>query len=250
MDALRDKLSEAGYELQLHASRSCFSAKPAHALEKLTRQHPATVWLIFGSKEPMQRWFIRQHVPCLVLGTCAPSIALPSVDVNYHAACHHAGGVLWRKGHRHIALVMPQDAYGGDLDSEAGLRESLQGLAGTHLRVLRHNGSAANLCTLIDKALRAPDPPTAYLVAHAMPVLTTLTHLLRRGRRIPQDVALISRDDDHFLQAASPSLAYYAVNRILIARRASMAVRQLVETGTLAANAIRMIPKFVAGETV
>jgi DNA-binding LacI/PurR family transcriptional regulator len=250
MDALRDKLSEAGYELQLHASRSCFSSKPAHALEKLIGQNPASAWLILGSKEPMQRWFIRQHVPCLVLGSCAPAIALPSVDVDYHAACHHAGALLWRKGHRHIALVLPQDAYGGDLASEAGLRESLQGFPGTHLRVLRHNGTAANLCTLIDKALQVPDPPTAYLVAHAMPVLTTLTHLLRRGRRIPQDIALISRDDDPFVQSTSPSLACYVINRILIARRASMAVRQLVETGTLPANAIRLIPKFVAAESV
>jgi len=250
MHALRDKLSEAGYELQMHARPACFSAKPAQALERLTKQHPATAWLILGSKEPMQRWFIRHHVPCLVLGSCAPSIALPSVDVDYHAACRHAGGVLWRKGHRRIALVLPQDAYGGDLASEAGLRESLQGVAGAHLHVLRHNGTAANLCTLIDKTLRTPDAPTAYLVTHAMPVLTTLTHLMRRGRRIPEDVAVISRDDDPLLQSTSPRVACYAIDRIPIAHRASMAVRQLAETGTLPATAIRMIPKFMEGETV
>lgn len=250
MDALRDKLTEAGYAVELHASRACFSARPAQALEKLIKHHPAKAWLILGSKEPMQRWFIRQRVPCLVLGSCAPSIALPSVDVDYQAACRHAGSVLWRKGHRRIALVIPQDAYGGDLASEAGLRDALQGLSGTELTVLRHNGTSPHVCSLVDKALRMTDPPTAYLVSHAMPVLAVLTHLMRRGRRVPQDVAIISRDDDPFLRATSPVLACYAINRIPIARRASMAVRQIAETGTLPVQSIRLIPKFVPGETV
>jgi len=30
----------------------------------------------------------------------------------------YAGGLLLRKGHRRIALVLPQNAYGGDLDSD------------------------------------------------------------------------------------------------------------------------------------
>lgn len=250
MDALREQLADAGYEVALHARRACFSARPAQALEKLTAQHPAAAWLILGSKEAMQRWFIRNQVPCLVLGSCAPSIALPSVDVDYHAACHHAGGVLWRKGHRRIALIVPQDAYGGDLASEVGLRESLQAQPGTQLTVLRHNGTSAHVCRLIDQSLRAVEPPTAYVVSHAMPVLATLTHLMRRNRRIPQDVAIISRDDDPFLRATSPSLACYAINRLPMVRRASIAVRQLVETGTLPVSTIRLIPKFVPGETV
>ena len=250
MDALRDKLAKAGCVVEFHFNRACFSAHPARALAKLVESHPATVWLVFGSKEPMQRWFIGRRLPCLVAGSCAPGIALPSVDVDYRAACRHAGGVLWRKGHRRLALVQPQDAYGGDVDGEEGMRESLRDLPGAHFQVLRHDGTAIHLCTLLDDAMRAPSPPTAFLVARPTHVLTVMMHLLRRRLRIPQDVAVISRDDAPFLQSTSPSTARYATNPAVLARRVFMAVRQLAETGTLPAQAIRLMPKFLHGETV
>ena len=251
IDELRDKLAEAGYTLKLHVNRACFSAAPVRTLELLVRHNQAAVWLVFGSKEPMQRWFIRQQLPCLIAGSCAPDIALPSVDVDYRATCHHAGGLLLRKGHRSIALVLPKDAYGGDLVSEEGLREALASAqAPIQLRVLRHDDVTPNLCKMLDQILLSPNPPTAFLVARSPCVLTVMMHLMRRGKRIPQDVAVISRDNDPFLQATAPIVARYMINPGQIARRLSMAARQLAETGTMPAHAIRLIPKFVPGETV
>lgn len=251
MDVLRDQLAEAGYTIKLHVNRACFSAQPMRALGKLVRHSPAAVWVVFGSKEPMQRWFIRQQWPCLVVGSCAPAIVLPSVDADHRATCRHAGGVLLRRGHRRLALVLPQDAYGGDVVSEEGLREALGATPGTApLRVMRHNGTAAHLGSLVDEALHSSTPPTAFLVARAAHVLTVMMHLMRRGKRIPHDVAVISRDDDPFLQSTSPAVTRYAINPAQFARRVSLAARQLAETGTLPAHAIRLMPTFIAGETV
>ena len=250
MDALRERLTKAGCSVEFHVNRACFSTKPVHTLQKLVQHHPAVVWLVFGSKEPMQRWFIRRQLPCLIVGSCAPDIALPSVDADHRAACRHAGGVLLRKRHRRIALVLPQGGYGGDSDSEQGLRESLEVTPEPRLRVLRHDGSTAHLCTLLDATMRAPSPPTAYIVARAMHVLTVMMHLMRRGKRIPQDVAVISRDDDPFLQSTSPDVTRYAINPAQLARRVSLAARQLAEIGTLPAHAIRLMPTLIAGETV
>lgn len=250
LDVLRGKIAEAGGTVELHVNRACFSAKPERALEKLVRQHPAAVWLVVGSKEPMQRWFIKRRLPCLVTGSCAANILLPSIDVDYRAACRHAGNVLWRRGRKHIALVVSQNAFGGDVDSEAGLRESLHGLPGAHIRVLRHDGTAAHLCSLIDAAMREPNPPTAFLAGGAKPVLTVMMHLMRQGIRIPQDVSVISRDDDPYLQAARPPVAYYSINRANVARHLTAAARQLAENGVLPAKAIRLMPSFIPGATV
>jgi DNA-binding LacI/PurR family transcriptional regulator len=87
-------------------------------------------------------------------------------------------------------------------------------------------------------------------VARAPHVLTVMMHLMRRGKRIPQDVAVISRDDDLFLQSTSPVVTRYAINTAQFTRRLSMAARQLAETGTLPAHAIRLMPQFLPGETV
>lgn len=250
LDVLRRQLAAAGFDIALQASRACFSGRPSHALDELTSRHPALAWLIFGSKEPMQRWFIRRQLPCMVLGTCAPDITLPSLDLDHRATCRHATGVLWRKGHRRMALVMPRDTFGGHLASEAGMREALHGKNDVHLRILRHEDAPEHLRMLLDQALREPNPPTAWLVTNPKPAVTVLTYLMHCGKRIPRDAAVISRDDDPFLHAISPSLARYVVNFPSITQRIAHAIRQLAETGALEPRAIRIIPRFISGETV
>jgi DNA-binding LacI/PurR family transcriptional regulator len=250
MDTLRDKLTAAGCEVQFHINPACYTANPGRVLAKFVESHPATVWIILSAHEPLQRWFNRQKLACLILGSCAPGISLPSVDVDFHATGHHAGGLLWRKGHRRIALVLFKGIYGGDIACEEGLREALKGMPGAQIQVLRHDASTAHLCALIDECLRLPNPPTAYLVGGATHVLTVMMHLMRRGRRVPADVAVISRDNDPILETSSPSITRYAVKPAQLAGRIAIAVRQLVETGTVSNKTIRLMPAFVPGESV
>ncbi len=250
INTLQERLARADCPVEFHVNAACFSTKPAHALEKLVHQHPSTAWLLFGSSKPTQGWFIQRKLPCLVVGSCPAEIALPSIDADQRAICRHAGGLLLRKGHRSIAIVLPQNTQGGDLDSEHGMRESLEGHPDARLRVLTHNGTTAHLCALLDAAIRSPDPPTAFVVARVFHVLTVMMHLMRRGKRIPQDVAVISRDDDPFLQSTAPTVTHYTTDAAEFARRVSLAARQLAETGTLPLRAIRLMPSFVPGETL
>lgn len=250
VDELRDLLSRLGFSFELHVSAACFSSKPARALDALTSRSPAAAWLLFGSLEPMQSWFVRRALPCLVVGSCVPGMALPSVDADHRATCRHAGGMLRRQGHRSIALIRPESAHGGDNESEQGLREALAGDPPSALQVLRHNGTPAHLCKLLDQALSSPRPPTACVVARAVHVLTVMMFLLRRGKRIPQDVAVISRDDEAFLQHATPEVTRYAANPAQFARRVCAAARQLAESGTLPPKAIRLMPKMLRGATL
>lgn len=250
MDTLRSQLTAAGCEVQFHVHPACYTAHPERALARFVAEHPATVWLILSAQEPMQRWFASQPISCLILGSCAPGINLPSVDVDHHAACLHAGGMLWRKGHRHIAMVLFKGVYGGDIASEEGLRESLKDKLGTSLQILRHDHQTDTLCAQLDEAMRSPRPPTAFLVGGATQVITVMMHLMRRGLRIPKDVTVISRDNDPILDATRPTVARYAVEPAQLAHRITLAVRQLAETNTVPANAIRLLPTFIPGESV
>jgi DNA-binding LacI/PurR family transcriptional regulator len=250
VDELRDHLTRAGFSLQLHVSPACFSANPGHALEALTTRSPAAAWLLFGSLEPMQAWFVRRQLPCLVVGSCVPGVTLPSIDSDHRATCRHAAGMLRRKGHHHIALVRPEGDYGGDTDSEEGLREGMRDDVKGAIQVLRHNGTTPHLIAVLDAALRSPNRPTACLVIRAMHVLTVVTHLMQRGQRIPRDMAVMSRDDEAFLEHVTPAVTRYATNPVQFARRVSMVVRQLAEAGALPPRAIRLMPKLVRGETL
>lgn len=250
MDTLRAKLTAAGYEVHLHASPGCYTATPARGLKQFIAAHPASAWLVLSAEEAMQRWLVSQRLPCLILGSAVPGLSLPSVDADFHATCRHAGTVLWRKGHRRIALVLPDSHLGGDLASEAGLREALEQVGGATLRMLHHNGSTESVCRVIDDSLKSPNPPTAYIVGRSAHVLTVLMHLMRRGKRIPQDVAVLARDSDPILECTSPKVSRYASEPKQFAARLITALRQLADHGSLSTPTVRLMPTYVAGETI
>ena len=251
-DELRTHLSLKGFELEFHVSQKCFTSCPASALAGLVVRAPAAVWVLFRSASETQRWFVDKMRPCLVVGTCAPSVELPSVDTDYRATARHAAGLMRRQGHRRAALLLPRGAYGGDAETEAGFREvfsastSDPGLA----LVLRHDGSVAGVESCVALALRPPRPVTAFLVARTAHVLTVMTHLQRRGLRIPQDAAVISRDNDAFLEFVTPAVTRYVISPESFARRLLRPVIQLAQTGFASTKPVRLMPRLVAGETI
>lgn len=251
-DELRTHLSLEGFELEFHVSQKCFTPCPASALAGLVVRAPAAVWVLFRSASETQRWFVEKMRPCLVVGTCAPTVELPSVDTDYRATARHAAGLMWRRGHRRAALLLPRGAFGGDAETEAGFREVFAASTSEPGRalVLQHDGSVAGVESCVASALRPPHPATAFLVARTVHVLTVTTHLLRRGLRIPQDVAVISRDDDAFLEFVTPAVTRYVISPESFARRLLRPVIQLAQTGFALTKPVRLMPRFVAGETI
>ncbi len=250
MDTVRAKLTAAGYEVRLHAAPGCYTASPARGLRQFITSHPASAWLILSAEEAMQRWLEAEKVPCLILGSSVPGIHLPSVDADFHATCRHAGALLWRKGHRRIALVLPNSHLGGDIASETGLREALGQMGGASLKILHHDGTTSGICRVVDDSLKAPHPPTAYIVGRSAHILTVMMHLMRRGKRIPQDVAVLARDSDPTLECTSPKVSRYSSDPKQFAARLITALRQLAEHGATSTPTVRLMPNYVEGETV
>lgn len=249
LDALRELLSDAGYQLEVHASPHCFTTKPAGGLKKLTQRVNAAAWVLFRSTAAMQRWFVDQGIATVVAGSCAKGIALPSVDIDYRAACRHAATMLRQKGHRRIALLLPDSTHGGDTESELGFAEALKTDASPPL-VLRHHESTTHLIECLDEALRQKPAPTAFLVARSIHALTVITHLLRQGYKLPRDYAVVSRDDDAFLDHVVPRVTRYAADPAKFARRLSKLVLELAQTGRTSTTPVRLMPDLKRGETV
>jgi len=252
VDELREQLAAAGCPLELHVTHTVYAARPARALESMVRRTSASAWVLYLSTDAMQRWFQERGLPCLVAGSCAANVKLPSVDVDYRAACRHATGVLVAGGCKHPALVLPRGNSGGDRDSETGFREAWQhssAMTGDPV-VVHHDGTVKGLCSQLDAALSKSPGADGFIVARSGHALTTLTHLTRRGVRVPQDVAVISRDDDTFLDFAVPTVARYASDPAQFARRLSRVATQLVQQGVSPNRSLRLMPRYVAGETV
>lgn len=246
INELRARLAELHLSMELVVRPSAYHAKAERAWEELAQGHPSTAWVLFLSTEPMQRWFAARKIPALVVGSCPADDPLPSVDVDYRAACRHAAQWFSGHGHKRLALLLPASGCPGDQESEEGFRE---GAVKGDVKVVRHDASVTGVCAKVDRLLGTSDAPTAFLIARSAHALTVLTHLQRRGIKVPQDVALISRDDDAYLQHVVPALARYTSRPQQFARKVGEALVQVLERGAKPVKPVRLMPEFLRGET-
>jgi LacI family transcriptional regulator len=253
VDELRGELAAAGHLLQITVGSAGFGRKnPAHALAAVISATPAAAWVLYQSTEAMQRWFEEHEIPCIVVGSTFPGRHLPSVDRDYRSACRHAVGTLARRGHRRVAFLGHTRRFGGDLESEDGFEEGVAAAQrhGVTGEVLHHDGTPEGICGQIDCLLATRQRPTALLVARSSYALAAHSHLLRRGIRLPQDLALICRDDDQFLDWVVPRMTRYTVSPAVFAKRLYSLVLRLVEEGHVREQSVKVMPVYLGRETV
>jgi LacI family transcriptional regulator len=88
------------------------------------------------------------------------------------------------------------------------------------------------------------------LVANAYHFVAVVTRLMQTGWRVPQDVSVISRDDDPFLSFMMPAPARYVANPHTMARTLMRPVLELLEGGVVTYRAIRIMPDFIRGDSL
>lgn len=248
VDELRSQLASEGHLLQVHVGRAWSGGKnPARALQSLTATVPAAAWVLYRSTEAMQQWFEQRQIPCVVVGSVFKGLSLPSVDRDHRAVCRHAVGLMAARGHQRLALLIQEPQYAGDRESEAGFEEGLQAAAarGVTGHIQRHDGNREGLLKALDRLVSARQRPQALLIARTSSALTVCTALLQRGLRIPQDVALICRDDDVFLDETLPQIARYSITAGTFAKRIFRLVRQPGARGDT-----KVMPEFVKRESL
>jgi DNA-binding LacI/PurR family transcriptional regulator len=252
IDDLREHLGAAGYRLELPLTSLGKTARPERGLAALALRLRPAGWVLYQSAAPVQEWFARRGLPCVVAGSCHPAVQLPAVDLDYRAACRHAAALFLARGHRCLAFLNPDPGLAGDQESAAGFREALRGAesADSETLIAGHTGTIPSLCQRVDALLRRPRRPTAWLVSKPHHFLTVTGCLARRGVRVPDEVALISRDHDGFLEHMLPSVARYVANPDAMARRISRIVLELVAGGAVKPVCHRLMPGFVDGETL
>lgn len=249
VDELRSQLASEGHLLQVHVGRAWSGGKnPARALQSLTSTIPAAAWVLYRSTQAMQQWFEEKQVPCVVVGSVFPGTTLPSVDRDHRAVCRHAVGAMAARGHQRVALLIQEPQYAGDHESEAGFLEGLRAAAPRGLtgHIQRHDGTREGLLRGLDRLISQPrQRAQAVLVARTSSALTVCTALLQRGLRIPQDVALLCRDDDSFLDETTPQIARYGVPAGAFAKRIFRLIRQPGHKGDT-----KVMPEYLKRESL
>ena len=249
IDELKDLLIEEGYRLRIHEGRQYYQTNPARVLERLIGQHAHSAWVLTLSSEAMQRWFARRGTPCLVAGSTYPDIALPHYDLDNRAICRHAAGILLRVGHRRLALLNRESRRAGDVDSERGFIEGVRRSPHRDATavIAYHRDDVDSVARALRTLLERNNPPTALVVSNSYAYLSTASVLAQRGLRVPQDISLISRDDDPFLASLVPEPARYRVDPHSFAKKIVGSLLQILNRSAPLRSPTPLLPKFAAG---
>ena len=242
-------LIEEGYRLRIHEGRQYYQTNPARVLERLIGQHAHSAWILTLSSEAMQRWFARRRTPCLVAGSTYPDIALPHYDLDNRAICRHAAGILLRVGHRRLALLNRESRRAGDVDSERGFIEGVRRSPHRDATavIAYHRDDVDSVARALRTLLERNNPPTALVVSNSYAYLSTASVLAQRGLRVPQDISLISRDDDPFLASLVPEPARYRVDPHSFAKKIVGSLLQIINRSATLRSPTPLLPKFAAG---
>lgn len=252
IDELREMLPAHGCHLRVHTGRHYYGAQPARALERLVAQEAHAAWILTLSAEPLQQWFALAGVPALVAGSVFGDLDLPFVDADNRASCRHAAGTLLRHGHRRVALLLRRERRPGDAESERGFLEGMgrSRHAGVIAEVASCGDEPDSVASALDRLLRGRRPPSALIVCNPYIYLTVQSLLARRRLRVPEDISLISRDDDPFLPFVVPQPARYAISPHSFACKLLHHVLQLLEHRAVAPRQNRLLLKFVPGASI
>jgi DNA-binding LacI/PurR family transcriptional regulator len=247
IDLLRTRLAQERITLEIHCTPRCYGRFPGRALAAQLARTPASFWILFRSTLPMQRWFEQRRVGCVLAGSPFTGIALPSVDIDYRAACRHAGSLLRNRGHKRVCLLLPEGTHGGDVESIKGLAE---GFADDSLVVLHHDNSREEIVACVDEALRLQPRVRAFVVARSAPVLSVVTRLLQCRFKMPDDVSVIARDDDAHMEFLTPQVTRYSVSSAVFGRYVSSLCLRAVRGLSTTPRTRKLIPRLIPGETV
>jgi DNA-binding LacI/PurR family transcriptional regulator len=249
LDELRQELAQAGFDPAVSAGRIWLAQRPEPALERLMRSCNPVACVLFSVTAAIQHWFMVRGLPCLVVGSCHPGVTLPNVEVDFQALGQHAAQQMISRGHRRIAVVVPALGMAGELKMVSGVLAVTNEVDGVAVRVVEHDGSPAMLRRRIEGLLQSK-PPTALLVAGAPYVVTVMTVLGRAGIRVPEEMSVISRDHEPYLDYLVPEPTRYRVPPVQFSRRLLRAMLALAQGGSVPLRSRLILPQFTLGRTL
>lgn len=221
------------------------------ALKSITSQKHIAGWVLLFCPELMQQWFESSGLPVVQMGARTASIGIPSAGYDTEAMARDAMERLLQLGHRSIALLRPDFP----LVAEEQLLDAMcqvAGASGLKARVLdvRHELSGAGVRAAAGRVLGRRQQPTAWVVSQPNYVWPLISCLQSASLSIPDDVSVVSRVNDLFLDTAVPQISCYRHNAPKLGRTVAAMVLSAVNEGARPDDHRLLMPEFFAGETL
>ena len=248
VDHIRRALAEKGGSFEVFSPGWFESKKPGRRLAELIEGERRAAWILHRSTRTVQRWFENNRVPSLVRGTPHEDVTLPFLDVDWQATARHAAGLLWRLGHRRVAILTPPDRLRGVEAAVRGAAEIRE--PGFQVIELAENGTAGGIERIFNRALGLKDPPTAFIALRPRQVASLLGCAAKAGLRVPDHVSLVSLAREQFLEFLVPEVTGYRSDPAVVARQVVRRLEQMVSGNVSPGGNPWLVTEVVKGGSV
>lgn len=248
VDHIRRALADKGGGFEVFAPGWYELKQPGRRLAEFVGGERRVAWILHRSNRPVQRWFAEQRVPCLVRGTPYEGVPLPFLDVDWQATARHASGMLWRLGHRKIAILTPPGRLRGVESAVKGAAETNE--ADLEVIELTENGTVDGIERSFGRAMRLRQRPTAIIATRARQVATLFGCAARAGLRVPDDLSLVSLAREPFLEYLVPEVTGYRSDPAMVAKQVVRRLEQLVAGNVNPGGNPWLVPEAVRGASV
>jgi DNA-binding LacI/PurR family transcriptional regulator len=248
VDQIRSLLAQCGGVLELVAPPWYDAPLPQRRLMAMLESNHQDAWILYRSSKAIQTYFQASRTPCVIRGYPHSGVDLPYMDYDWTATGRHAVGELWRKGHRHIGLVMPRDGLRGNI---AALQGALSfGEDNVVLTEMWEDGTNEGLIAAVEPFIARPDAPTAFVTLRPRQTVTLLTWLGSKGYRVPRDFSLISLASEPMLTHIVPKVTTYHIDPSVFAKRVARHLELLVEGRIGSQGSLLLMPELVPGGSI
>ena len=208
-------------------------------------------WVIEAGSRELLDWSATRPVPCLALYGRTGGLALARTGPDKTPAYRAATRRLLELGHRRIVLVVraarrlpsPGSCEGGFLEELAA-----HGIATGDYHLPDWEENSEGLSKLLNRLFQH-SPPTALIIDEAAHYIGVAEFLARRRIHVPEQVSLVSTDDDAALAWCHPPVAHMRWDNVPIVRRVVRWVAA-VRRGNPDRKIINVAAEFVPGGSI
>ena len=250
IDEVRSLLYDMGIEMQLYSGRQFAKSHPYKALERLIERVPHSCWLLCGGlANGAQRWFEQRSIPTLVSGIRDPRVTLPAVSVDSEALGRIAAGLILEAGHRRILLITPGAAENGFI---YGIEEfqNTHGGERIDLSFAQYHDDADAFHRNLAQALKRRDPPTSIFVNESDQYLRTMSYLMACRIRVPEEVSLVCRDSEPYLEYLLPEPTRFKKSPIVYGDLLVERITKLIQEEPIKPAHTLVVPDLVPGNSL
>jgi len=214
-------------------------------------QHPAYAWIVVAGSRELLEWSAAQATPCLALYGRAEGLPLASTGPDKLSAYLAATRQLLDLGHRRIVMIVrnarrmptPGKVERAFLDELAA-----SGISTGDYNLPAWEENPKGFFKLLE-SLFGLTPPTAMIISETAQFIATMEFLARRRLHVPEQVSLVSANDDAAFGWCLSGIAHICSDPKPIVRRV-VRWASSVRKGSPDRKSITIPAQFVSGGSI